>query len=351
MKSHPPPERIQNAAGDDMCEDASLLPANPEVRALVTAINDRLRASYMQADVQAGNQQRRHRLAATVAATAGTVAVIFAIVQLAHLIPGALPLWTEVAAVVLTSVAVVLGLMLSFHGQWHLERHKAERYRLLKFRAVTSPATWSQASTPVPGCLFEMEAQSMESLKSGELKQWLQQQPVEEPPEVTEAGAFKIEQIRDMVDYYRRTRLGCQINYFAMSAERFKGGDLVLVSLPSWLFFGSLLAALSHFLLDLLGVAHGLAGASLALVLCAAALPVLAAGLRTYRSTREPNRNEMRYRAIHTALVHLYRALEAETASPTPNYRRIFHDLWWSETLLVFEHREWLRLMTHADWY
>lgn len=351
MKSHPPPERIQNAASDDMCEDAGLLPIQSEVRAYVTAVNDRLRPPYCRADDQAGNQQRWHRRAATVAPTAGTVAVIFAIVQLAHIVPGTLPLWMEVVAVVLTSVAVVLGLLLSFHGRWHLERHKAERFRLLKFRELTTPAAWCRSGSLVCGPRLDTEAQALENLKPGDVRHWLQEQPVEEPPEVPETGAFKPEQIRDLVDYYRRTRLGCQINYFANSAERFQRGNLVMASLPSWMFFGSLLAALSHFLLDLLGVSHDAATLSLALMLASAALPVLAAGLRTYRSTREPNRNAMRYRAIHTALMHLYRALEAETINTSPNYRRIFHDLWWCEMLLEFEHREWLRLMTHADWY
>ncbi|MCX6901618.1 MAG: hypothetical protein NT105_23305 [Verrucomicrobia bacterium] len=350
MKLQSPPERIPNAASDDMCEADNLLPINPDVRAWVAAINDRLRPSYREADARAGKQQRWHRRAATVAAAAGTLAVVFAIVQLAHLIPGVLPLWTEVVATVLTSVAVVLGIMLSFHEQWHLERHKAERLRLLKFRTLTVPDNWRHAVSPTT-LTCEAQAQALENLKPGDVKQWLQQQPVEDPPEVSAASTFQAGPVREMVDYYRRTRLGCQINYFAKSAERFQRSNLILVSLPSWMFFGSLVAALSHFVLDLLGVAHGTASVSLALVFGSATLPILAAGLRTYRSTREPNRNAVRYRAIHTALLHLYRALETETASPSPNYRRIFHDLWWSETLLEFEHREWLRLMTNTDWY
>lgn len=55
-------------------------------------------------------------------------------------------MWVEALAALITFAAVIFGLGQSRHPRWLLERHKAERCRLLKFRALIEPALWTEGA-------------------------------------------------------------------------------------------------------------------------------------------------------------------------------------------------------------
>ena len=48
----------------------------------------------------------------------------------------------ETVSALAALAAVVLGLLIALKARWLLERHKAERLRLLKFRFLLDPAAW-----------------------------------------------------------------------------------------------------------------------------------------------------------------------------------------------------------------
>jgi hypothetical protein len=109
------------------------------------------------------------------------------------------------------------------------------------------------------------------------------------------------------------------------------------------LFYLSVAFALSHFVFDLFESLHVW---SLLLITLAAALPVVGAGIRTFRTAYEFARNTIRFRAKRDALTHLEEKLQKETEP-----EEIFRDLWRCEQVMKAEHREWLSLMIEAEWF
>ena len=93
---------------------------------------------------------------------------------------------------------------------------------------------------------------------------------------------------------------------------------------------------------------------TVALILIAASLPVIGAGVRTFRSAYQLARNTSRYKAAFEAIKlpaerlehdaeRLYRLYaEGHTAVGADD---VFRDMWRCEQILEAEHREWLRLM------
>jgi hypothetical protein len=132
--------------------------------------------------------------------------------------------------------------------------------------------------------------------------------------------------------------------------------DRITRYLPPAFFFGSVLAALVHFgsavaADELMRFGYELPlvhdeTTSVVLIGLAITLAVFGSGVRTFRGAHEFSRNTTRFRAKLVALDHLARALRDE-----PNPVAIHRHLWYSEQILESEHREWLRLMSDAEWF
>ena len=110
---------------------------------ILTSCHNILFRRYQKSDKAALRHQKHHKRLTIIAAVCGTIAVVFAIIQLSGFFLFPWPMWVEALAALITFVAVILGLGQSRHPRWLLERHKAERYRLLKFRALIEPALWT----------------------------------------------------------------------------------------------------------------------------------------------------------------------------------------------------------------
>lgn len=340
--------------GDDMIDADKELPAHPRLREAIQYSSVTLLTHYGEADYRALNQQKWHRRMAALAAVLGTLAVLLALVELSHLIPGSLPAGVEIVAVVIAAAAVVLGGLLSFQRHWLLERHKAERCRLLKFGFITDPEFWcgDAAGQEKRRAQLLTNATSVHDLTPDDLKHWLRVDLMTESPVVRTSCAVETETLRAVVDYYRKKRLCTQMRFFTRRLTQYQARQKLTWRFPSWLFFGSVIAALGHFIVDLAQHEDGsVQTLSVVLILLAAGLPVLGAGVRTYRSTYEFARNAMRYEAKLLALRRLDESLAVELTRTPFDTRRIFHDLWCCEQILEFEHREWLRLMIEAEWY
>ena len=77
----------------------------------------------------------------------------------------------------------------------------------------------------------------------------------------------------------------------------------------------------------------------------AAALPVIAAGFRSYRGSREFERNALRHRATRDSL----EALEGQLR--TKNLAEKFRVLGFCELVLEVDCREFMRLLCEVEWY
>jgi hypothetical protein len=89
---------------------------------------------------------------------------------------------------------------------------------------------------------------------------------------------------------------------------------------------------------------HGFVGELL--IVLAACLPVLGAGIRTLHTASERRRNAIRFQAKYYTLEKLRQELQQETDADA-----IFRLLSQCERIMEIEHREWLRLMIEAEWF
>jgi hypothetical protein len=82
------------------------------------------------------------------------------------------------------------------------------------------------------------------------------------------------------------------------------------------------------------------------LVLGAALLPALVAGIRTYRASREFERNALRHRAT----LHSLEGLNVEMGK-AKNLARKFRIARSCELILEFDSCEFMRLLREVEWY
>jgi hypothetical protein len=337
---------------DDMHDLPQDMPPNQPLRDALTLCQKTVEPAYRQADALALRHQRYHRLLTITAAVFGTTAVLLAIVQLSDLFPGMWPVQLSGIAVALALIAVITGLVSSQRFNWLLERHKAERYRLLKFRFLIDPVLWGEEEEKAKARMSQLanEVEDIRTLNRKALHRWIDEDEV--PEALTLPGKTDEKITRDLVEYYQRKRLGVQMDYFAVRARRNVRMHRYTWFLPPLFFFSSVLAVSGHFIYDIVASAHGsqaevtTSNLFVLFVVLAAAFPVIGAGVRTLRTAYEFARNNSRFRAKLVALSSLAERLRQENEPEA-----IFRDLWSCEQILESEHREWLRLMIEGEWF
>jgi hypothetical protein len=176
---------------------------------------------------------------------------------------------------------------------------------------------------------------------------WLAE--VHHPAFLAELGNFHGDEaiLGQLSAYYRETRLQTQIAYFKNRITRYALRDRLTRVLPQWFFFLSVVAAFVHFALEFLkGHSEAMLPAVLAAAFVAAILPVVGAGLRTYRMANEFGRNVKRFETASHVLSEMDRWLHEGRDA-----KAVFLTLWSCEHGLEIEHREWLRLMEETEWF
>jgi hypothetical protein len=337
----------------DMEDSAEELARWPQLHDALRACQDTLLPAYRKADEAALRHQRWHRWLTMAAAIFGTLTVLAAILQLSRLVNPRWPLGVEIGAALFAACAVLFGVMSLRQKQWLLQRHKAEQCRLLKFRFLSDPEVWQQPAGRLHERIGQLrrEVEAVECLYPNSLHHGAVADLIPELPQAL-ASQRRIDQPpQDLLEYYQQKRLEVQMAYFSRQAERNVRLDHCTRLLPPGLFFVSVAFAFLHFLYDVL-VTHDPqspdhhASISVLLIVAAIAIPVLGAGVRTWRTAYEFARNAILFRAKYTALGQLAERLRRAN-DPTA----VFYAMWCCEQILDSEHREWLRLMIEAEWF
>ena len=359
-------------AEHDMHDSPEDLTKWPHLEDALRICQREIEGVHVNFDHKADHCQRQHRNLTIIAAAAGTFAIIVAILQLTELRHGFMPMpILEGVSVLIAAGAVVAGVWSKRQPGWFLARHQAERCRFLKFRFLIDPALWIETHPQRAERIdkLPLEVDEIRQLGLPGLRKWAEEGMVPQTPALDASCPASPYELRELIDYYLRKRLCNQMNWFNKRAQQLSERDRVLKRLPPWLFFGSVFAALLHFMYEAfvnlgrapaqVSVFRASIEVSIALILVAAILPVLGGGFRTLRSAYQFARNTSRYTATLEGLKPSYDALRAELKklqAPGAGVAQvsastILYHMWRCEQVLEAEHREWLRLMMQAEWF
>jgi len=355
----PGPTQPAPAPEDDMIDTPADFKRWPFLRHVLGECRDLLVSVYQHSDEAALSAQRVHRQWVVAAALFATLAVSIAILQLAGL---------RKSMPVLEGAAVIAAAWAFREGQksrerWLTERHKAERCRLLKFSSLIRPDAWALGGLPSGECAPELGGQTdaVRFMSFEDVKKWLDNDNLPSPPGRILPRSLK--ELTELRDYYREKRLKFQASYFKRQSERDVKRDERWRDLPHRLFTASVMIVGLHVIIEaarylaermhLTGPTESLPWLEVLLdaaIACAALLPVIGSGIRTWRSAHEATRNISRFRAKHLALSNIEHRLEGKEIRDAAEAESVLRDLWCAEQIMESEHREWLRLMMEAEW-
>jgi hypothetical protein len=351
-----PTAAAPSAPADDMRDAPEDLSKSTPLGRYLRRCAEELLPIYAQADSASLASQRRHRRIVRWSAGTATAAVLLALAEsaaegrLSPPVPFIL-LILEGTAVLVTAILIVIGLISLGQTPWLLERYRAERVRLLKFRVLVDPSLWAGPSASADAWeeRFRRELEVIRKLRAGDLTSASQREDVAVLPHPRDCGNVAAEDAAELLDYYARRRLNRQIDYFQTSAQRASRQPLGGPYLVPLFFFLGLVGSLLHWIYQIASLTpeKGFLGLLSAGALAAAAiLPALWKGLRTYRGANEFARNASRSTAKQSALTQLAARLK-ETRDPS----LLFGNLALCESVLASDQQEWLRLMLGARWY
>lgn len=316
-----------------------------------------LRKAFEDADRDALESQGAFNGVVRTAAVMGVVAMLLGLAQ---------RLWSEHAGVTwiavdfgITALALffVLKAMISAkHEKWLSERFRAEQLRLLKFKHLIDPRLWDPGLRDLTPWKNRLETGQREiANQTDEVLDALKvSDSIPDLPATDDCLAVDVPALRRLLDYYRRKRLGAQLQYFEGKMHRKMA--IANPRLPAVFFFvGIVLVLFSDFaeLVTNLGGARKFLWPGLVLVLLAFAVPMGWNAIRIIRGAFEFNRNAARSHARHAALADISRSLDAATERPPERWDRpqIFGYLHLCEGVLASDQHEWIRLMKDVEWH
>jgi hypothetical protein len=422
---------------------------NPKLRLLsdvLKKIQKTIFPEFKKADKSAQDWRQEYQRVSFWAVFCGAAAVIIGLGEFA--VPETWRL-LEVVLEVGESIAAVVCLYFIWKGarskpkeNWLVARYQAEHLRLLKFRTLTDPGLWCGESESLDGCnsitlehiwrrinsnVFQIMALDYEEVK--------QQAAQGVSPEFVELQypASCHEPIEEFIHYYCDKRLDAQMKYLASKSHEDEEKGIAWQLRTGILFFASFSFVLIHLLLSYISIYSGRQATMQALLalrarapyywgylstpaflkrgvmalntlpildhiwfarfflVMAAILPAVVAGVRSYRGSREFERNALRHRAtLHSleklndemvkakALVEQFDRDEMRKAralaQPVANdeiakamdlaegiekdeiakgkvLARQFEIARFCEMILEFDTREFLRLIREMEWY
>lgn len=354
------PERTYTLDMEDTPEKPALTAFGALARAL-QCLNREILDQYRRADSTAIDRQAKHRRLARIAIVTGGLAVALAVLQLA-VTRGSPQLTTltatfEGVAVAAGLIAVVLGLRAKYDHQWLIQRHRAERLRMLKFRALGWPALWC-GSFDSWNEEITRQVRAIAAISTiDDVKKWAESEEAEPFHQVPTGCTESESDVRACAIYYRYKRALFQAAYFGRQSSRYRHQVRPVAHLGLRLFFGSIAVTLFHFGADFL--AHRCEGAgetgaffvwqamATSALTLAVLLPILSFCVRAWIGAFEHTRSASLFEAKAHALTGISESLKRDETDLAETMRHISH----IEHFLEHEHREWLRLLLDAEWF
>ncbi len=328
-----------------------------DYRPLCTALSlvqDAVHDSFTKCDKEALRYQKRYQNISIAAVFFGALTIVAAILEFiirGHETPMTI---AEGLIALITLVLIGTGLFGEFKEKWLTARYKAENLRLLKFRNLTDSRLWCP---PINMNLLREELQDevhkIEAQNYDKVKEWASEGV---RPRVCAPPCEKIcdPALQEFVDYYRVKRLHVQTNYLKRKSESSEEIGARTAMIVRWIFFASFAFVLTHVVLQLGAPAPPATDSrppdesalAMWLIGLAAGIPVIAAAVRTYRASREFERNALRHRATLDSLEELERELHT-----TDDLNQKFRLLGFCELVLEMDCREFMRLLREVEWY
>lgn len=336
----------------DDAREATVLAPFPELKNALDWLAEHVAVPWHDEDGKGQQAQFWRRVCAILAIGSGTVAVIFAIAQLAQdALHSPAPVWLLVVELVAATVSVATILaghfLFQFQKRWINHRSRAERLRMLKF------------STMVRLCCcdprwIEWAQHGIQRAETEDADAWKQSGGID--PELPKASNCDPHSstFKALVVYYQLKRIQFQANHFEQRADEYRRETLV-----KWEKLSIGIPILSVILVFLHGLAqwHWLAQwfhspgwlekAAIYLVAGAAILPVAGMAWNAWLAAFEHPRSASLFDAKCRELEHARGQLEIDKNSVHATCQR----MWEIEKFLEEEHREWLRLLTPAKWF
>jgi hypothetical protein len=396
----------RRAAKDDMNDAAELKEYEIKIaqghhaqyRPLFTALSlvqDTIYQPFVRCDKQALRFQKHYQQISIAALLGGAATILVAIFEFIFPAYELFLTITEAGVALITLVLIGTGLACQFKEKWLTARYKAENLRLLKFRNLTDSRLWCP---PIDMKLLreelEDEVHRLEGHNYEKAKAWASEgvhPRICAPPCEDTCD----EALHELIDYYRPKRLHSQTEYLSQKAEKSEGTGAWTSLAVRGLFFASFAFVLAHLVLQsptlyekymarrhaqeaaaqaaaehgtharedglaatqtasggkATGTAANTAPAdhallAMLLVAIATALPIVAAGFRSYRGSREFERNALRHQATRDSLEELERQLRTSS-----NLNDKFRLLGFCELVLEMDCREFMRLLSEVEWY
>ncbi|MCU0628136.1 MAG: hypothetical protein MUE45_01415 [Methanoregulaceae archaeon] len=324
----------------------------------LAVVNEKLTPVYITYDRSAIRRQYYHTVITKLFIASGTIAVIAATIQLInktldipHIfnLPG---MAIEMIAATLAFIAVIGGILLSVQRQWLLDRHKAERIRLLKFGYLIDSRIWEGEATCVKEADEDLEKslKKIETLSFKDIDSWIVNISIPEPAKNVSCG-FEKENVVAFIEYYRKKRVKYQKTYYCKKINQLSGLNRKTEKIPRVFFFLGIIAVLGHFIIDLLPNPSLFLGIlSVILVGLAIILPFLGVAVRSFRLSFELSRGAILFKAKYTALNSFDVRLKHFSDNIESDWKEIIKTLWECENFLETEHREWLLLIENSEY-
>lgn len=289
----------------------------------------------------------------------GAVTVCLAIIQLAahlHANPesssgespaAALLEWGEIIMATFTFSIVVIAIAIRPKEKWLTARFKAEVLRVFKFQKLCDSRLWSGHSSDRANLESELRAEVSEVRRRTfrDAEDWATQGTI--PAVMRVATSAKCGDAQDeFIRYYRAKRIEAQMSYLERKARQREEQGVFWGFFLQVLFWVSLAFVLGHAGVSLSWKAGDSDFHSNLFIAVAAILPVAAGAVRTYKSSREFERNAARHEATLYTLEKLSAQLDASQSC-----EESYATVGFCEQVLEADSREWMRLMVSAEWY
>jgi hypothetical protein len=350
-----PHHRVRRVTADDMDDSAEIKDyeiriedGHVELQPLqgtLVLLQETIYKAFTRCDQDAVHYQKWYQRVSSCAVFFGATTILCGILEFIFPDP-AYPMLLpacEITAAALTLILVAIGSIGKMKENWLEARYKAENLRLLKFRKLTDSRLWCP---PINVDLLKEELEddvrNIEAQNYEEARTWSSQGVI---PSVCAAPCIDTCDValHELIEYYRPKRLHVQMDYLVRKSKwgEIRGSRSSLV--VQMLFFASFTFVLAHLLVP---VTKNTFPFNAVLTAIAAGLPVIAAAIKTYRASREFERNALRHRAT----LHSLEILEVRLRN-TNELGEKFRQLGFCELVLEMDCREFMRLLCDVEWY